>query len=506
MWATHFSMCLAGTFSIALSGWFRRKAAATSRQPTPAKNTFPQSVEVITGKLRVQVFVHDIMRGAEVIPCWSYVTDGLVEKHQKEIILTLKRENSQKLEDYPRGLFELFAIILDLAEKGQLVDVGQSTLFSEDGFQGDKDFRGIGYVEPQSLPGVEIGAVPLLAAVILKGDEAQIAWNFGLTRVTALIGMKYRHYPCPIWSDLQREPVASIHEMDKSVLGKITRIGIRGSYYEEQNHIFLAISPSSGARIREFLRPRPPTEPLALRTQPDPRANACLVWRPNEAQPMAITPQGSDGSRKTGAFLAFVPEQISNEVRSAEDGFYLFLANSDWQKIREALVSGSDIFIPPGGKNGASIFIEWQKPKGYASPVTGETYLAESWTTYQPEGTSREAKQRVAVSSNRWVLLTSERELAARTTAEDLAEYSNRIQDAVDAFFTPQERRTQHELTIQVVLRQEGHEVRFVAVPELSADMNGDLHNRLSKVPAPRVGGPVKFELILSIWSIVTSQ
>ena len=504
MWVMDFGLCLVGAFAIALSGWFRRvkAAATTSQQPITANDKFPQSVEVIPGKLRVKIFLHDIMNGDETIPCWSYVTDGLVAQHQKEIILTLRSENGQRPEDYPRSFFELFAIILHLAEKGQLVDVGQSSLFNENGFQGDKDFRGIGYIEPQGFLGVETGSVPLLAAIILKGDEAQIAWDLGLTRVTALIGMKYRYYPCPAWSDLRREPVASLHDMDKSLFGKIARIGIRGSYYEKQNHIFLSISPSSGPSIREFLGRCASTKPLALRTQPDSRANACLVWHPGETQQMAITPQGSDGSRKTGAFLAFVPEQNSNEVRSAEDGFFFFLTNSDWQKIREVLVSGSDVFIPPGGKDGASISIEWEKPKGYVSPVSGETYFAERWTTYLPEGTSREAKQRVAVSSNRSILLTSEPQLAARTTAEDLAGYVKRIEDAVDGFFASQEQRTRRELTIQLGLTPEDHEVRFAAVPDLTADMAADLDNQLDRVPVPKVRGPVKLELILIVWGI----
>jgi hypothetical protein len=221
---------------------------------------------------------------------------------------------------------------------------------------------------------------------------------------------------------------------------------------------------------------------------------------------MAITPRNSDGSRKTGAFLAFVPGPNVNEVRSAEDGFFFFLTDSDWQRIRKALVSVSDVFIPPGGKGRASLSIDWQKARGYVSPVTGETYFAEGWTTYQPEGTSPELKQRLAVSSSRTVLLTSEQEIAARTTAEDLGGYINTIQDTVDAFFARQVQRTKRELTIHLALRQEGHEVRFVVVPNLSDEMNWDLQNQLEKVARPKVRGPVTLELILTAWAFASNQ
>lgn len=505
VWCMHLRVCLAGAFVIALLGWFRRaKAVAIGQQPSPARDAFPHSVEVIPGKLNVKIFLHDVTSESEVIPCWSYVTDGFVAQRQKETIFTLRRDTYANLGDYPRGFLELFARLFQFTERGQLFDVGDSALFRGDEFLSEKDIRGIGYVEPQGLLGVETGDTPLLAAILLKGDEAQIAWDFGLTRITALIGMEYRHYPCPIWSDLKRRPLITLRDMDQSFLGKISRIGVRASYYEEQNQIYLSIPPSERPELQEFLAKLPPTEPVALRTRPHIRANACLVWRPGQNQMIAITPRDSDGSRKTGAFLAFVPEQSVNEVRHAEDGFFFFLTNNDWQRIREALKSGSDVFIPPGGKDKASLSIDWRKARGYVSPVTGDTYFAEEWTTYQPDGALPERKQRLAISSSRTVLLTIERVAAARTTAEDLADYTNTIQDTIDAFFASQMQRIKHELTIQLALKQEGHEVRFVAVPNLSAQMNEDLQDQLEKVAEPKVRGSVTLELILTVWGVAS--
>jgi hypothetical protein len=212
---------------------------------------------------------------------------------------------------------------------------------------------------------------------------------------------------------------------------------------------------------------RPPsTKPLALRTQPDPRANACLVWHSGHGQQMAITPPDSNGSRKTGAFLAFIPDHDANEVRMVEDGFFLFLTNITWQKIREALLSGHEILVPPAGAAEAGISVEWAKT-AYTSPVSGETYTGERWITYKPETTSS-PKQRLAVSSSRTILLTSQQDLQARSTAEDLA--------------------------------------AFVAVPALSADAAEGLQERLEGVPPPKVGGPVRIDLILGIWSASSQQ
>jgi len=499
---------ISGALVVLFFGWFGRAGAeaATAQQPTTTKATFPQSIEVIPGKLKVKIFLHEIKYEDETIPCWSYMTDGLVSQHQKEIIFTLRREKSEKPEDYPRGFLELFASFFHFAEQGQLVDVGDSTLFGETGFLGNKDFRGIGYVEPQGFRGVDTEGVPLLAGILLKGEEARIAWDFGLTRVTALLGKQYRYYPCPTWSDLKRESVATLNGMDKSILGKVARIGVRASYYDQQNHIFLSIAPDSRERLQKFLGELPPTKPLALRTPPDSRANACLFWRPGQDQTMAITPANSDGSRKTGAFLAFVPEQDTNEIRSVEDGFAVLLTNSTWQKIRESLMSGSDVFIPSDGKTGASISVEWAKARAYTSPVTGETYVAEKWTNYEPQNSLPAAKTRVAVNSSRIVLLTSERDLQARTTAHDLGDYVNAIADVVDSFFTPPEKRTKRELAIHLALTTGGSEVRVVAVPELSTEDEASLQPRLESVRAPKVGGTVKLEYILSVGNVASQQ
>jgi hypothetical protein len=229
------------------------------------------------------------------------------------------------------------------------------------------------------------------------------------------------------------------------------------------------------------------------------------LYPPSWGSPiLCATPAASDGSRKTGAFLAFIPEQDTNEIQTVEDGFFLYLTNSAWQKIREDLLSGTDVFVPPARVGDASITVVWAKPAAYTSPVSGETYTAQRWTTYNPE-TTLPPKERLAVSSSRTVLLTSEHDLQGRTTADDLAGYANLIEKAVDTFFTPLE-RTNRELAIQLVLTAAGHEVRFIAVPALSADAAEDLQKRLDSVPSPEVSGPVKLDFILSLWSVASNE
>ena len=481
--------------------------AATARQTQLSRDGFPQTIEVIAGKLKMKVFLHDASNGSEKIPCWTYLTEGLFSLKQREIIFTLQRGSGQKPGDYPREVAEMLAEIFHAAEQGDPMDVGEVSILGDAGFLGNQDVKGIGYIEAERLPGVEIGSTPLLAAILLKNDEAAIAREFGLTRVIALLGKKYRYYPCPPWSDLKRQPVISRDAMGDSILKKVAKAEVRASFNEEHNRVSLRIfkgAPGTALPLRS-LGELPPSKPIALLTQVDWQANACVVWPTEGGEHLAISPPNSDGSRKTGDFLMFVPEQNANEIKWYEDGLAILLTNADWKKIREAFLSGSDLVIPPSGKDGASFSLQWVK-REYTNPVTGEAYLANEWVKYEPTPGTSPAPQRVSVSGAKIVLLTSDRDLWARTTAEDLAVYLKAIESAVDTFFAPADRRAQRELSIQFDLMPEGNKIQFVAAPDLNADVARQLLTQLESVSAPKVRGPVKLEYIVSIWGVAAKQ
>src|SRR5262249_7207912 len=150
----------------------------------------------------------------------------------------------------------------------------------------------------------------------------------------------------------------------------------------------------------------------------------------------AISAPGSDGSRLTGAIIAFVPMQKANDMKGMEDGYGLLLTDESWQEIRHALATGANLSVPSAAPSAPSISIEWRVGLSYTSAATGETYHAEKWNTYEPEGNPQLEPESGPVQSVRIVLLTSENELAARTTAEDLGDYANRIKAELNALFT----------------------------------------------------------------------
>src|SRR5258705_2084765 len=96
----------------------------------------PVSVEILAGRLSVQVHGHEIATQHARIRCWSYVTDGLAAHDQAEMVFTLRREPGEAVDGFPEDPLRLFAAIYELAERGQRVTAGGQTEFGDARFFG----------------------------------------------------------------------------------------------------------------------------------------------------------------------------------------------------------------------------------------------------------------------------------------------------------------------------------------------------------------------------------
>ncbi len=72
-----------------------------SKKPTVPAISFPVDRELEPG-LRVRIYHHEITTQIGTIICWTYISDGLVTYHQKELIFTLRCDTSEQ----PKWLFE----------------------------------------------------------------------------------------------------------------------------------------------------------------------------------------------------------------------------------------------------------------------------------------------------------------------------------------------------------------------------------------------------------------
>ncbi|OWK46324.1 hypothetical protein FRUB_00023 [Fimbriiglobus ruber] len=112
--------------------------------------------------------------------------------------------------------------------------------------------------------------------------------------------------------------------------------------------------------FKSILAQMPAEGGFALLTDPDPSANAQMVWYPSNVEPQATIDENSDGSRVTGGFVAFLygPE-IPEGARLQEDGFVLMFPSASWQRTKNTLEAGNAVDIWPGNPAAMPFRIEW---------------------------------------------------------------------------------------------------------------------------------------------------
>lgn len=347
--------------------------ASRSSPMWPGESHAPAPIaeeEVIPAILVVRVFSHHLPLLGEQIDCWSLVSDGLLSAGQKEIVFTVRREAGEQDLDYPRQLLQLYSLFHFLALEGRTVDVGGFTrIASESGLIGRSDFRGIVYSSPQFLGGIRVPG-PFLTAIMLTGDEFQVARQYGAVRVTTLLGKKYRFFPCPPWADRRRPGVVTPKDMEDSILSKVHRITVDGSvvYVAGKTVSIEAVGTTCGLpdqkvrfedqlvrlempvgvhhRVEELLKEIPEDAPIAIVSNPDPMADALLYWSPESREAHSISAEDSRRQRIGGNFVLFVPDRDEDAVTVHEDGFAVMSRRTTWRSIRKSLVGGTSVRVP----------------------------------------------------------------------------------------------------------------------------------------------------------------
>jgi hypothetical protein len=350
-------------------------------QSQSAAMTFPYRLEVLSKELFVTVHNHDIELPQGSVPCWTYVSDGLEELGQEEIVFTLQRLPKEVEKDFPREFFDLYATIHGEAKKGNIVHVGGFTIFNpRERFLGQKGQSGLMYIRAEQFPNIYLPP-DALAAVMIKGHEVELIQEIGYYRIATLLGLEYHYYPCPPWSDRMRSPVLFSGHLEKSFLGKLQFAKTRGIYVrtglkidekffpdntlpklhnvEDEDEIQLRISREVLQDFKNLLDSFPEEGAFAFLTEPDPDANFRLVWKPGLESPCAIFPRTYHGNMATGCFLAIVYAQdLENEGKVIDDGFGMIMNLSSWKEFKKAIQKGESLTIASVG-DGKSLRLEW---------------------------------------------------------------------------------------------------------------------------------------------------
>jgi hypothetical protein len=326
-----------------------------------------------------------------------------------------------------------------------------------------------------------------LTALLVTPDELRAVRTFGSTRVLARMGQAATHYPFPPWVDRHRRGVAMDRTFEASALAQLPRASaqdVRATLHGDRIVVsaLRPEQPSWHGRLAQL----PDRLPLALLTALDPAANGCLVWVPGQKEPEAIIPTGSDASRVCGCFLALFADQPANTGKILEDGFAMQLTGEAWQALRRALIEGEELAIPAA--DGMSLALTW-RDEDDAGPGDGEV-----WQALAPEAPAGRPGK-VALGPVR--LLTSETELAERTSAEQLGAFCRELQRCVERVVA--DRDEPLELRLQVICRPRSHRVGLSHKGDASDDLLDALLDALEQIPTLPVRGEVSFELELSV-------
>jgi hypothetical protein len=257
-----------------------------------------------------------------------------------------------------------FASVFAWAREGHLTTAGGLTQFGERALFG-RSHSGILYADARPIAEVEIPRGGLVA-ILVDADEVRTASDYGAYRVLGRIGESSRHFPFPLWNDLDRKSVASERE-GETLLAKVARMRTPGvSFLVEDERVWVSLSPSTRATIGRGVAALPRGTAFALLVKPAKAANAVLVWHPGRKEPAAISPDGSDGSRTSGSCLLVVPGQSENQGRMVEDGYSLRLSAEAWASVAAALAQERPISLRL--EDGVTLSFRWQpdEPAGAA--------------------------------------------------------------------------------------------------------------------------------------------
>ncbi|MDI3282649.1 hypothetical protein [Polyangium sp. 15x6] len=524
---------------VAGMAWFVTRPKAEDSPPLPpdeprAKKKAPKAAsrgtatrqgkvfveEVLPGELVVRIYTHEMDGPEGPVPCWTYVSDGLWSRGQKEIVFTVVRRKGEADDAYPPELLGLYGTFYQLASEKRLVDVGDYSLLGTDTpLVGRGKTMGVVYTQPQIYPGIRIPA-PSLTALIVTGEEQAVASEFGVVRLMTTLGKRYRYFPTAPWVDRDRPALCSPETMEDSFLTKLPRLRVMGASVRRlsrpasrteregpgglvdqtvtlgESGIVLQLRPGA-ARALKAIETLPPETPMALLVGPDPSADACFEWVPGQTAPSAIGKPNVSGSCVAANFLAFVPQQAEDGAATIEDGFAVLLRDETWKQMRKALAAGESFSVRATDKEKMDLSIVWapELDPDFADPL--ESHMPGGWAAFGPSDEPMTADGPPLVKN--LAFLTVSEVMERRVESEPLATYTKALLDEVTSFFEDDE--TAGDMYIQCEVRPDGTtSFRFGVRPEDAAGSLDELEKHLLRVPPPEVVlGPIRFQMNLRL-------
>src|SRR5215813_1217570 len=122
----------------------------------------------------------------------------------------------------------------------------------------------------------------------------------------------------------------------------------------------------------------------------------------------------------------------------------------------------------------------------YDNPVDGKTYVAPGgWKLYHPDSPAQTQPDTNKVSIHRLRLLTAQKDAAARTKVEELAQFTKKVEHQAQTLLTKSDRA--FELLVQFKCTPSGHEVQMSHQGEVNQRLLQDFYDALTTLEKLRV-------------------
>jgi hypothetical protein len=285
---------------------FQRDAAGGS-----ALGLWPKVIQRPNMQFTVYIHKHTISSPPLDIPCWTYISHGLSQVNQPDVVFTLLRRQNENEEQFPEAPVEWMRTVFALASGGLNLETGQMCDLV---FEGNSvHIRLNQFLLPQSphawasmqrfgmlVHGISLsksvfnlpdGTLPPYPhhVIALTREEAAVARQFGCTRVIGHVGLSVRWFPYPPWIDRDRKDCVVMADQSGSI-----RIGLPVARMYGFNAVLagdeIVFSIPEGEEKRNLFRSyvleAPFNAALAFESFMVDEADSGLVWKSGQSKPM----------------------------------------------------------------------------------------------------------------------------------------------------------------------------------------------------------------------------
>ncbi|MCI0507436.1 MAG: hypothetical protein L0Z73_15185 [Gammaproteobacteria bacterium] len=350
---------------------------------------YPIRLELVPKRLIVSVYQQDLPGKGSQIPCWIFVTHGMVALKQREFVLALRFAKDDDGKKFPKTPLPLFMFLYKAIMQKMRFVTGDVIRFGEKGLLG---FSGMGFTFGNISANVIELPQHYLSCVLLTKEELAVAQAFGLTRVLSRMGFETNRFPFNPWNDIERHGLPMQAVIKNSQFKNIKVLPLKHSSINlvAGDKVVLLLAAGMQGAMTSYMKEQGNASQLGFITQLLPYHEGALVWLPEkDSIEMNVHPD-SEGEIIAGSFVLFSRGETSGATM-LEDGFNAQFDDQAWLALRNAIIRKQNLVIAPSGGD-MEFSLVWNT---MSNPET------ESGLTWEPSA-SQDSKE-TSAASDRWL-------------------------------------------------------------------------------------------------------